>query len=103
MIENIELSIIPLKKRLVTLPFKVIGMIVGGAMTVMGILLSLTIIGAIIGIPMAMVGAAIGMIARGYTKASCPHCNYAKNYVHNDALNFKCKKCETLTTVDWIK
>jgi phage FluMu protein Com len=102
---NMPVTTIQVPKKKITgvsLPFRVLSMVIGILGLLFGVLLCLTILG----IPFAIfcfIGS-VGFIAaaKGHQKVQCPHCKYDKNYVANGALNFKCRKCKNLTVIDWV-
>jgi hypothetical protein len=79
---------------------KLFAFIIGGVGILFGALLTVTIIGALIGLPMMFMSLGIIYLALGKQKVECPHCS-KKQPVLQTAENFTCAKCRQLTVINW--
>ena len=74
------------------------GLMVAFILIVIGVMVSLTIIGLIIGIPLILSGIAYPFIARSLIKGQCPYCGSEVS-----ALDFKpgvtCRACKKLIVI----
>lgn len=73
---------------------------IGGLGMFGGIVLSITIIGALIGIPMMVMSLPFFYLGLGKRQVACPHCA-KKQPVLQTAENFTCAKCRQLTIINW--
>lgn len=83
------------------LPLKIGAFIVGGIGIVLALVLCCTIIGILPAIPMMWGSLGVIYAAMNRQRVVCPNCGHKHNYVRNRALNFVCRKCRTLTVVNW--
>jgi hypothetical protein len=79
---------------------KVIAFTLGGIGILFGVILTATIIGALIGLPMMFVSVGVIYLALGKQQVKCPHCE-KKQPVLQTAENFTCAKCRQLTIINW--
>ncbi|MEH6868962.1 hypothetical protein [Bacillus safensis] len=74
---------------------------VGMLMTIVGIVLSLTIFLAVIGIPMIIAGMVAALTGTLMQPVQCPYCDKS-NMVRERSEDFKCKRCEKPVKISWI-
>ncbi|PHE68520.1 DUF5362 family protein [Bacillus wiedmannii] len=75
-------------------------LLTGSFFILLGIILSITIIGAIVGIPLIIFGLPFVFASLGYQRVECPNCN-RKQTVKKGIGNFKCHSCEKNTLIEW--
>ena len=100
----LPVAVLKVAAALIILPFSLI-------IYLAGILLTLTIIGAIIGIPLILSTYAIDVLAfsalmnpRGkITRVSCPNCGKGKYIIPYSMDLFSCKKCKKLVKLTFFE
>ncbi|TYS25210.1 hypothetical protein FZC71_01295 [Bacillus subtilis] len=81
---------------------RIISLIIGILLVLVGFLLSLTIIGIIAGGMLIIFSLPFFAVAKGGAKYTCPNCGYKHNGVASGSVNATCKRCKQNIAVDWI-
>lgn len=74
--------------------------LLGIGLFIVAVLLSITVIGLLLGIPLLIVSIAFIAAGLGYQQIKCPNCN-RKQTVRKGSGNFLCGKCKKNTLIDW--
>ncbi|WP_202822933.1 DUF5362 family protein [Bacillus cereus] len=79
---------------------RTLSFLTGSFFLIIGIILCLTIIGAIAGIPLIIFGLPFIVGSFGFQRVDCPNCN-RKQTVKKGIGNFKCHSCNKNTLIEW--
>jgi hypothetical protein len=75
--------------------------LIGGIGTIVGLLLTATIVGSPFGLPMFAISFAMLSSGGGFKSYKCPYCT-KKLVVTTGKENQRCKKCKNMIVVNWI-
>ncbi|WP_440615151.1 hypothetical protein [Bacillus subtilis] len=81
---------------------RIVCLIIGILLVLVGFLLSLTIIGIIAGGMLIILSLPFFAVAKGGAEFTCPNCGYKHNGVASGSVNATCKRCKQNIAVDWI-
>ncbi|MCY7794069.1 DUF5362 domain-containing protein [Bacillus spizizenii] len=82
---------------------RIVCLIIGILLVLVGFLLSLTIIGIIAGGMLIIFSLPFFAVAKGGAKYTCPNCGYKHNGVASGSVNATCRRCKQNIAVDWIE
>ncbi|PDY76963.1 DUF5362 family protein [Bacillus cereus] len=79
---------------------RTLAFLTGAFFIVIGVILCLTIIGAIAGIPLIIFGLPFILGSLGYQRIECPNCK-RKTKILKSADHFICHRCQKNTLIEW--
>ncbi|PEQ33366.1 hypothetical protein CN467_21895 [Bacillus cereus] len=79
---------------------RLVSLSIGAFLMICGVILCLTIIGAIAGIPLVIAGLPFIVGSLGFQRVECPNCN-RKQTVKKGIGNFMCHRCNKNTLIEW--
>ncbi|MDO3374681.1 hypothetical protein QJ529_18615 [Bacillus paranthracis] len=79
---------------------RTLSLLTGAFFIAIGVILCITIIGAIVGIPLIIFGLPFIVGSFGFQRIECPNCS-RKQIVKKGSGKFKCQSCNKNTLIEW--